>query len=251
MCGEHRSHEVMFIHADGSSPRVRGTPHRLALTRPLARIIPACAGNTRWIAAMERSNSDHPRVCGEHGSRGKNGRGVSGSSPRVRGTLTAYNLFEYLTRIIPACAGNTPARPVAGPRRADHPRVCGEHKMPQHFSRAVFGSSPRVRGTHLAFKLGCGLARIIPACAGNTCRAVGVQDVATDHPRVCGEHEAFSAPSVMNSGSSPRVRGTLGSRSIPWAFRRIIPACAGNTLAGRTCIYRAKLLSASLPIKSH
>ena len=73
--------------------------------------------------------------------------------------------------IIPACAGNTMSVCAANIRTGDHPRVCGEHELPELRQAAIRGSSPRVRGTlpdaiPKFFRIG-----IIPACAGNTGRA--------------------------------------------------------------------------------
>ena len=74
---------------------------------------------------------------------------------------------------------------------------------------SLYGSSPRVRGTHRAVRFFGRVRRFIPACAGNThggCRRAIPRSV---HPRVCGEHSAV------------RRRGAWGPR--------FIPACAGNT----------------------
>ena len=70
---------------------------------------------------------------------------------------------------------------------------------------------------------------IIPACAGNT---VGIHDdpaAFRDHPRVCGEHNRRSNPISEQTGSSPRVRGTLAVSPSLVMTDGIIPACAGNT----------------------
>ncbi len=51
---------------------------------------------------------------------------------------------------------------------ADHPRVCGEHMDDADPWHGQGGSSPRVRGTQVRLAVGLKVARIIPACAGNT-----------------------------------------------------------------------------------
>ena len=71
---------------------------------------------------------------------------------------------------------------------------------------------------------------IIPACAGNTPRRHGRWRRDRDHPRVCGEHDEASAKTLLKSGSSPRVRGTLFQPTSGRPDPGIIPACAGNTV---------------------
>ncbi len=57
------------------------------------------------------------------------------------------------------------------------------------------------------------------------------------HPRGCGERLRRSSWSCSRSGSSPRVRGTLGHGVLWAASLRFIPAGAGNACrrAARTC----------------
>ena len=59
----------------------------------------------------------------------------------------------------------------------------------------------------------------------------GFTTLPRDHPRVCGEHAENDQLFLADSGSSPRMRGTL--RDAPWVAKGIgiIPAYAGNTLA--------------------
>ena len=213
----------------GLSPRVR-------VTRPAAnpagvrrRIIPACAGNTLPRARATCRTRDHPRVCGEHETHPVTVAMTLGSSPRVRGTPVVVLSVSVRFGIIPACAGNT--RDGLTQRRApwNHPRVCGEHTLAiiEPFSNQ--GSSPRVRGTQ-----GCSAGRvkvsgIIPACAGNTGHLARSPLPTRDHRRVCGEHLARAQLAFTITGSSPRVRGTLGSHFPVDAHCGIIPACAGNT----------------------
>ena len=54
------------------------------------------------------------------------------------------------------------------------------------------------------------------------------------HPRVCWEQQATSPGDSAPSGSSPRVRGTVGLRLHIRGPHRFIPACAGNRRTGRT-----------------
>ena len=113
---------------------------------------------------------------------------VSGSSPRVRGTLSMAAGPGTHHRFIPACAGNTDNRRFGSRTLTVHPRVCGEHLKRCSSVMTWSGSSPRVRGTRSDDQVFVERARFIPACAGNTRRtAVGPGGIAV-HPRVCGEH---------------------------------------------------------------
>ena len=171
--------------------------------------IPACAGNTLRPSHASSMHGDHPRVCGEHSGEGGEPEPKSGSSPRVRGTLRDGLGSCLHAGIIPACAGNTAYVLSAFSSSRDHPRVCGEHELPELRQAAIRGSSPRVRGTPPAQPIRLLLAGI--------------------DPRVCGEHSLACRVLRAWARSSPRVRGTLPD-AIPKFFRiGIIPACAGNT----------------------
>ena len=91
------------------------------------------------------------------------------------------------------------------------------------------GSSPRVRGTPAVLERGRHAFGIIPACAGNTVWPRTCSCRTGDHPRVCGEHCPRCGARTVNSGSSPRVRGTPDHAPGPSRIHGIIPACAGNT----------------------
>ncbi len=193
----------------GSSPRVRGTRHINAWTRYAPRFIPACAGNTAYHGwAPSSAFGSSPRV---RGTRLMNGYAilfdrfipacagnteastraapmVSGSSPRVRGTLRKSCPWPSYQRFIPACAGNTSENWKICVSFAVHPRVCGEHTMPDDWKAEGGGSSPRVRGTPGTAQPAVSARRFIPACAGNTVLLDALKGVVMVHPRVCGEH---------------------------------------------------------------
>ena len=86
-CGEHHPCPPGFKTVLGSSPRMRGTQLRYTVTPFSKRIIPADAGNTFVIPSHKVEKKDHPRGCGEHASGHPNCLCVTGSSPRMRGTL--------------------------------------------------------------------------------------------------------------------------------------------------------------------
>ena len=167
-----------------------------------------------------RTTRDHPRVCGEH-------------DPPVNGS-------DSFVWIIPAYAGNTDGVFYVPGTVWDHPRVCGEHTVSMVVYATMLGSSPRMRGTlgsQLCLSVGVG---IIPAYAGNTSWLPPVENWSGDHPRVCGEHLHGSLPSMGTSGSSPRMRGTLGDCLAGFFRHGIIPAYAGNTHCRRTSSTKAR-----------
>ena len=152
-----------------------------------------------------------------------------GSSPRVRGKLIDGHAYRFRVRLIPACAGKTVA--IRHRRRLPraHPRVCGENLSPSFFSRALLGSSPRVRGKlpqHPAHVLDSGL---IPACAGKTSSWARWSSSDWAYPRVCGENLPIEKLPSVDTGLSPRVRGKLEDFILGQLRGRIIPACAGKT----------------------
>ena len=107
--------------------------------------------------------------------------------------------------------------------------MCGEHVLLILLSPLVLGSSPHVRGAH--GRRGRRRVRpgIIPACAGSTGEWTQQAYVVGDHPRMCGEHEQTINTTAQATGSSPHVRGALGSERLPACGIGIIPACAGST----------------------
>ena len=156
---------------------------------------------------------------------------VVGSSPRVRGTAIPDARWFFADRFIPACARNRIRSAKPYRMKSVHPRVCGEQKCDSEIGDAANGSSPRVRGTAATPESNCRANRFIPACAGNSCKAIGQQILQSVHPRVCGEQHYFRCFPCRNYGSSPRVRGTALVDIARMRALRFIPACAGNSQA--------------------
>ena len=155
----------------GSSPRVRGRPAVRDAPGEDAGLIPACAGQTELAVVEDLPVGAHPRVCGADsrnthpggdacGSsprvRGRRARIFLiawprvGSSPRVRGRLRSSGIGQNPVGSSPRVRGRPPARRWSRSTRTAHPRVCGAdvpYAGPIHWG---WGSSPRVRGRHLA-----------------------------------------------------------------------------------------------------
>ena len=213
MCGEHTVGMRATPISSGSSPHVRGAP---GLT-------------------LERldSDRDHPRMCGEHPRNHETTPFHAGSSPHVRGALLVDDLAVDLHGIIPACAGSTNDIISHDPNTWDHPRMCGEHAETWIQSSLPQGSSPHVRGAPELDPCAVRVVGIIPACAGSTGIVTTEEEIAGDHPRMCGEHITGNADDAVKAGSSPHVRGALRPQGRDAAGPGIIPACAGSTARSR------------------
>ncbi len=166
--GEHKSSKAGRVWGCGSSPLARGTRRTLTAQRLQPRFIPAGAGNTRTPCATIPANTVHPRWRGEHSGWTCFSSSSSGSSPLARGTPLRHPCRHPAGRFIPAGAGNTVDRQRLAAPLPVHPRWRGEHFRQPIAETKGFGSSPLARGTHIRPLLGQGLARFIPAGAGNT-----------------------------------------------------------------------------------
>ena len=93
---------------------------------------------------------------------------MNGSAPRARGTPRS-DRFKTM--------------PEPG-----QPRVRGEHLPRTDLINRVFGSAPRARGTRLGVDVVVVVARVSPACAGNTAAAPRAGTSPPGQPRVRGEH---------------------------------------------------------------
>ena len=229
VCGEHLWLSQCAALRAGSSPRMRGTLNQLYISAQRKWIIPAYAGNTAVQFVKPFLLWDHPRVCGEHVRNSIVSWCSSGSSPRMRGTLSGRTVISARPGIIPAYAGNTLRWRHGSCRCRDHPRVCGEHLTSCVMVVSSMGSSPRMRGTLVVAELLGHESGIIPAYAGNTWNRQRQASPCWDHPRVCGEHAVLNSDALPFTGSSPRMRGTLLHHALALASGGIIPAYAGNT----------------------
>jgi len=69
----------------GSSPHARGKVKNTALSSGAFRIIPACAGKSRFVALDVMDEQDHPRMRGEKVNSWFRILCIIGSSPHARG----------------------------------------------------------------------------------------------------------------------------------------------------------------------
>ena len=78
--------------------------------------------------------------------------------------------------------------------------------------------------------------RLIPAPAGNTSAPSASASRLPAHPRACGEHNHHTPSMHVTNGSSPRLRGTHPKSAPGPGCGRLIPAPAGNTCPGSSCL---------------
>ena len=194
---------------EGSSPRMRGSRRLHRERRRQNGIIPAHAGLTACGTPMASAARDHPRACGAHPRPPCRGYSCPGSSPRMRGSLSAFQSTLTISRIIPAHAGLTSRNGNAIIKRRDHPRACGAHRGLYGPAVPQMGSSPRMRGSRHGRDGLCPWPGIIPAHAGLTRLQAQGKDTRWDHPRACGAHLDLLRRHVATVGSSPRMRGSL------------------------------------------
>ena len=168
--GEHTLFDTSTRTPPGSSPLARGTPADKNGLRRYGRLIPARAGNTHVFVHRIQGQPAHPRSRGEHRHNEYVLRGIPGSSPLARGTLSVGAVLFSLLRLIPARAGNTGVFYFFTAPTPAHPRSRGEHSMRIPPRADTAGSSPLARGTPCSWCSCIGVFRLIPARAGNTIR---------------------------------------------------------------------------------
>ena len=211
-------------------PRIRGEHGtRCCEARGLKRIIPAYAGSTISSGCSATMPRDHPRIRGEHRWDGAPDNPEAGSSPHTRGAPHPRHRRVLPGRIIPAYAGSTSGLPLAEWRRADHPRIRGEHWSYLGWLLGGMGSSPHTRGARFVRRDDILRLRIIPAYAGSTVIHLLSGNRRKDHPRIRGEHALSSILADDVRGSSPHTRGAHAEFTGIGGPSFIIPAYAGST----------------------
>ena len=227
-CGEQHRIAGKLRSGDGSSPRLRGTEYRSVRQGRVGRFIPAPAGNSKCDRSVNSPTTVHPRACGEQEIPLRAVSRRYGSSPRLRGTVLPLDHPVMTRRFIPAPAGNSPTRSCPRFAAPVHPRACGEQQLADRLDDGIGGSSPRLRGTESSPDRQAALDRFIPAPAGNRRRYWWIRSSVPVHPRACGEQMPTTSWFSPPRGSSPRLRGTVGTHLVRTWYTRFIPAPAGN-----------------------
>jgi len=171
----------------GSSPRVWGTLSSISPVISRYRFIPTGVGNAHRLCGKRPGVSVHPHGCGERALFVDSNNSVSGSSPRVWGTLHAQTALKDRRRFIPTGVGNACAFQSIKTTPAVHPHGCGERTGESAAASPENGSSPRVWGTLTCHECDEKHVRFIPTGVGNACSSVCNPRVLAVHPHGCGE----------------------------------------------------------------
>ena len=107
VCGEKVTLVRLSASVQGSPPRMRGKDCHAAGCLPGGRITPAYAGKRRAAVCRGGERWDHPRVCGEKGSRIFQDPAGRGSPPRMRGKVFYCSCNASYCGITPAYAGKS------------------------------------------------------------------------------------------------------------------------------------------------
>ena len=168
MCGEKFSSCRKPSSGQGSPPRVRGKGPEFVAVVLLAGITPAYAGKSAVKSLLCHRVGDHPRVCGEKFRLTSVTTPQRGSPPRMRGKELSVSAHCHICGITPAYAGKSEAVNGPGIAGKDHPRVCGEKRVPPLIGFVCTGSPPRMRGKGFFCLLLFQLFGITPAYAGKS-----------------------------------------------------------------------------------
>ena len=171
-------------------------------------ITPACAGNSTPAEHPHYLLQDHPRLRGEQVIGLLKLCYALGSPPLARGTVSR----RYRSRR----------------NGGDHPRLRGEQLGDVYKMPGGLGSPPLARGTVKTKIADILIARITPACAGNSTSSQSTGVSVGDHPRLRGEQIFMAFMRPARAGSPPLARGTVVNVGGLCDNGGITPACAGN-----------------------
>ena len=231
-CGEKSGVRPNQTKCTGSPPRMRGKATVHEWKRGGNRITPAHAGKSKAGTAVRNSNGDHPRACGEKVVFQLFGMVGQGSPPRMRGKGIGTSNVSVGNRITPAYAGKSFPVNLVSRQLQDHPRVCGEKRLPPLEFTGSQGSPPRMRGKASFFRCLCPGDGITPAYAGKRLYSERTDRPRRDHPRVCGEKVSLVLGWFAPLGSPPRMRGKGVDALSGCLSAGITPAYAGKSQSG-------------------
>ncbi len=206
--GGARSRGGMPAALRGPSPRERGSRSRPS-RRPRGRgSIPARAGEPFTHRRSSTRKGVHPRASGGASGVQALPSGSMGPSPRERGSLEPVQLDDALAGSIPARAGEPIPQSRAWCRSRVHPRASGGATQPTVPARRAMGPSPRERGSRSGWPFSAAPGGSIPARAGEPSLQATCSPPLRVHPRASGGALTAQQLIDLNTGPSPRERGS-------------------------------------------
>ncbi len=170
-----------------------------------------------------------PRVRGGVTRQREKTFSLPGRSPRARGSHQGRSSCPPIYGSIPACAGESASRRASRRHFEVDPRVRGGVSSYGTGNPRFGGRSPRARGSLFSSILASSLIWSIPACAGESHKAVIFPPIDGVDPRVRGGVAEEMSKGLVDEGRSPRARGSRSSGWVcSWTLRSI-PACAGES----------------------
>ena len=166
MCGAAWPRLRRVLQSSGLSPRVWGSRRGHIHCPHLARSIPTCVGQPASLLSSYWMVAVYPHVCGAAIRNGKLPLLPQGLSPRVWGSRLHSHPSAARSRSIPTCVGQPRIVFLHYRPPRVYPHVCGAASSERILAYAKYGLSPRVWGSHVAFrcrKIGLGS---IPTCVG-------------------------------------------------------------------------------------
>ena len=147
----------------------------------------------------------------------------------MRGKATTTRYSQMDSGITPAYAGKRKRNPNGMLQSKDHPRLCGEKRIPSTGKRTPRGSPPPMRGKATNFTNFSNFIGITPAYAGKSNQNYSNVVQLEDHPRLCGEKSARARDLRHQHGSPPPMRGKVLNGRQNSLRLRITPAYAGKS----------------------
>ena len=229
-CGGTAESPVLWIAAQGLSPRVRGNLCVAGVLDLDVGSIPARAGEPLQGRQHRNAHGVYPRACGGAVISTSNARSSQGLSPRVRGRLGTHVNRTLVGGSIPARAGEPRPASLQPSSRRVYPRACGGTIAIRAAKRSIRGLSPRVRGNLLG-KSGSGVRDgSIPARAGEPCSALSRSILFGVYPRACGGTSRLTTrriPTYLSATGGARIRWRRGARRRPLGPRPGRPGAFG------------------------
>ncbi len=232
MCGERTLDGRRRRVADGSAPRVRGTPAASGASSQSPVQPRVCGERAHAQCTVADSSAVQPRVCGERDACADVQRRCGRFSPACAGNADRSHASACRSPVQPRVCGERLDEPADCCSKPVQPRVCGERCATGSAWSRPAGSAPRVRGTlrcrrryvprwrfspacagnAASLALSYARVRFSPACAGNARSAIAGNQRSRFSPACAGNARATTR-SAIGAGSAPRVRGTRSCRA--------------------------------------